>query len=211
MKLIVIISQILFYMSSKVIMAGGAYYSLYVLKDMDHMSWLMATFQGPSIITQFFTPFMMRRFGKNKVLITGTAFMIIGGSGMGIAAPHIPAMIIFNSLKSIGNGMYIGMLYGIVADIVSFTKRKTGVFAVGVSNAGVSAANKIGQGAGNLVLGFCMSLAGFDAALEVQSETVLTAISFGFIWIPVAAYSVIFVLFVLFFDLDKQMEKEVAA
>ena len=98
------------------------------------------------------------------------------------------------------------MLYGLIADIVIYTKQKTGQLIAGAGNAGISAASKIGQGLANVILGFCLSAAGFNAALDVQPDSVVTMIKVLYAWVPFACFLISTILFVFFFDLDKKMK-----
>ena len=59
------------------------------------------------------------------------------------------------------------------------------------------------------VLGWVMAGAGFDPALDLdgiaQPDTVITAIQFLYNWIPVILCAVIFVLLLLFYDIEKKL------
>ena len=89
-------------------------------------------------------------------------------------------MVAFNALKGIGLGMSGGMAMGLVANAILYGQLKTGVNAVGMGNAGTSAAQKLGLGLGQAIFGWVLSGAGFNAALDqqgiAQPETVITAI-----------------------------------
>lgn len=68
---------------------------------------------------------------------------------------------------------------------------------------------KVGSGIGTAALGWILSAGGFDAALEMQTSASLGAINIAFAWVPVIT-SVISVLCMVFFDLDKHYDKAVA-
>lgn len=84
-----------------------------------------------------------------------------------------------------------------------------------MGNAAISAAQKLGPGLGTAVLGWVMSGAGFDAALDLagesQPDTVITAIQFLYNWVPVILCGIIFVCLLFFYDIEKklpEMQKE---
>ena len=110
----------------------------------------------------------------------------------------------FNVLKGIGLGAAGGMAFGMVSDTIEYSKLKYGVEAAGMGNAGVSAAQKLGLGLGQAVLGWVLAGAGFDAAQAAQSAAAQNAISFVYNWIPVICIAVCFVL-MLFYKLEKEM------
>ena len=61
-----------------------------------------------------------------------------------------------------------------------------------------------------------MDVAGFDAPLDVQGiaqpDSVITAIQFLYNWIPVIMCALVFVVLVLFYDIEKKLpEMEKAA
>ena len=126
-------------------------------------------------------------------------------------------MIICNILKGCGVGMAGGMALGMVADTITYGEIKSGINTVGMGNAGISAAQKIGLGLGTAVFGWVLSAAGFDGALDAQGltqpESVATAIGFLYNWLPLIMSAAVFVVFVLFYHIErdlKQMNADIA-
>lgn len=137
--------------------------------------------------------------------------MTIGFFGFGFVDTSVPLMIVCNVLKGLGLGMAGGMAMGIVADTILYGQLKTGINAVGMGNAGTSAAQKIGLGFGQAVFGWVLSGAGFDAALDTQGiaqpETVITAIKFMYNYIPTIMCFLVFIMIAVFFHLDRDLKK----
>ena len=104
-----------------------------------------------------------------------------------------------------------GMSLGMLADAITYGKMKTGIDAIGMGNAASSAAQKLGMGLGTAVLGWILSGAGFDAALDTQGiaqpASVITAIKFLYNWIPFILCAVVFLIMLFFFDLEKKMKQ----
>ncbi|MCD7884739.1 MAG: MFS transporter [Lachnospiraceae bacterium] len=186
---------------------GGVYYCQYVFNDMSQYSWMANTISVAQFATMFVTPFFMKKFGKTTVYKAGIGVMAVGFLGFGLFGSSTPIMMFCNVLKGCGLGMAGGMALGLVADTITYGRLKTGIDAVGMGNAGVSAAQKIGLGLGQAVFGWALSGSGFDASLEVQPAAVSTTIKFIYNWIPFVMCAVVFVVFLLFYHIDKDLPK----
>ncbi|MBQ1491152.1 MAG: MFS transporter [Blautia sp.] len=190
---------------------GGVYYSLYIFKDMGQYSWMANSISIAQFAIMFFTPFFMQKFGKRWIYAAGMGFLTVGFLGFGLFGTSKIIMIICNVLKGCGLGMSGGMAMGLVADTITYGELKTGINAVGMGNAGTSAAQKLGLGLGTAVFGWVMSAAGFKGEYDIQGipqpETVETAIRFMYNWIPMIMCAIIFLIFVVSFNLDRDLAK----
>ena len=190
---------------------GGVYYAIYILGDMGQISWMNNAISIAQFGIMFATPFFMKKFGKRPVYTAGMLLMTLGFLGFGLFGTSKTIMIVCNVMKGLGLGMAGGMAMGMVADAILYGQLKTGINAVGMGNAGTSAAQKLGLGLGQAIFGWVLSGAGFDAALDAQGvaqpESVITAIQFMYNWIPMIMYAVIFLLMLLFFNLDRDLKK----
>lgn len=188
---------------------GNVYYCQYIYQDMSRYSWMSNAISVAQFAIMFATPFFMKKVGKSKIYVAGIGCMTAGFLGFAFFATNLPGIIFFNALKGIGLGMAGGMAMGMVADTITYSRLKSGVDPVGMGNAAISAAQKLGLGLGTAVLGWVMDAAGFDASLDLQGvaqpESVLTAIRFLYNWLPVILCAVIFILLLLFYDIDKKL------
>lgn len=204
---LMIASQSCVFVAAQMTTIGAVYYAMYVLNDMKNVSWIIVTTLAPAVAVLLAAPYFMKSFGKKKVYVLGTGLMVLGTLCFGISAPHKPAMILFNMITSAGIGLNGSMCIGLIAELVSYTRLKTGLFRPGAGNAGISVAEKLGQGIGSALFGILLSIAGFSGTLDAkglaQPEAVGTAVSFAFIWIPMVLFAAAFVLVQFFFDLDK--------
>lgn len=183
---------------------AAAYYAQYVLGNLDYYTPINNALSISQFAIMFLTPMFMKRFGKHRTYQVGLIGMIIGFAGTGLCGTNIPLLILFNVVKGIGLGAAGGMAFGMVSDTIEYGKYKSGVVAVGMGNAGISAAQKLGLGLGQAVMGWILGANGFDGALEVQSAAAQSAISFTYNWIPVIC-AVLCSLIMLFYKLDKEM------
>ena len=201
-----IVTQILAFIGITLVGSAASYYSMYVLKDMGNMSWLAATVFVPALFIQFLSPWLMKRMTKKRIFVAGTLLYSAGCLGFALISPLKAGMIAFNLIKSMGMGLYGSVTMGIVADMVSKTKKKTGFFIPGAGYAGVSAADKLGQGLGNVVLGLTLSVAGLGKSLDPSaavSPSVVTAVNWAFLWLPMIFGIITAILFQIFFDPDE--------
>lgn len=189
---------------------GTVFFSQYVLYDMSQYGMLANAISVAQFAIMFVTPVLMTKISKERIYTFGMLIMAIGflGSAMFTA----PGLLIFsNVLKGIGVGLAGGMALGMVADTVTYGKLKTGIDTVGMGNAGISAAQKIGLGLGQAIFGWVLAAAGLDAALDAQGlpqpESVSTAIKFLYGWVPAIMAGAMFVLFLLFYHCERDIKK----
>ncbi|MCD8334276.1 MAG: MFS transporter [Clostridiales bacterium] len=184
--------------------AGAIYYCKDVLGDYSLYTPVNNALSISQFATMFFTPFFMKKFGKHRTYQLGLVGMLLGFAGTGLCGPNVMLLIVFNVLKGVGLGAAGGMAFGMVADTLEYSEWKTGIKSVGMGNAAISAAQKLGLGIGQVVLGWVLAFGGYDGAAEVQSASAQSAISFLYNWLPVAMIVVCFII-MLFYKLDKEM------
>jgi len=187
---------------------GATYYSLYVLNDMNYVSLILLTNLIPTVLIMFTVPALTGKLGSRKVFAAGLALSIAGLTGFALAAPSITPMLIFNVIFGLGNGLHKGTIVALTAEMVIYTEKTTGQFIAGTGNAGLSATDKLGGGLGNVIFGSLLAAVGFDAALKVQPAAVGNMVSMLFTWIPAMMLAVALVIFILFFDLERNSENE---
>lgn len=191
---------------------GNVFYCQYVLYDMGQYSWVSNSISIAQFAIMFATPIFMKKFGKTAIYNAGMVTMGIGFLGFGLlGGSNTVVMIICNVLKGCGVGMAGGMALGMVADTVTYGTMKSGIDTVGMGNAGISAAQKIGLGLGTAVFGWVLDAAGMDGALDAQGlrqpESVSTAINFMYNWLPLIMIAAIFVMMFLFYHCERDLEK----
>lgn len=183
---------------------AAAFYAQYVLGEIGLYGPINNAISVAQFAIMFLTPFFMKKFGKHRTYQVGLLAMIIGFAGTGLVGTNLPMLIFFNAIKGIGLGAAGGMAFGMVSDTIEYGEYKTGVLAVGMGNAGITTAQKLGLGLGQAVLGWILSGVHFDPSQQVQSALAQTAISFCYNWIPVICIGVCSFL-MLFYHLDKEL------
>lgn len=183
---------------------AAAFYAQYVLGDINYYGPINNALSVAQFAIMFLTPLFMRKFGKHRTYQVGLVAMLVGFAGTGICGTNMPLLILFNAVKGVGLGAAGGMAFGMISDTIEYGEWKNGVIAVGMGNAGVSTAQKLGLGLGQAVLGWILAGAGFDAAMAEQTVSAQAAISFCYNWIPVVCVVLCSIL-MLFYHLDKEM------
>ena len=204
-----IVCDLLIIIVLQLMATGAPYYALYILKDMNYVSQILMTNLIPTVLIMFAVPFLTEKFGKRKVFAAGLVIAILGLIGVGLTAPSITPMLLFNGLAGLGHGLHKGTVVALTADMVIYTEKTTGQFKAGTGNAGLSAAEKLGTGLASVILGSLLAIAGFNAALKVQPEAASNMISMLFIWIPVLGLVIVLAIFLLFFDLERKSDNEI--
>ena len=191
---------------------GNVYYCQYVLYDMGQYSWLSNANSIAQFAIMFATPLLMKKFSKTKVYEAGIAVMGLGSIGFALfGAQSTVMMMICSALKGLGGGLSGGMALGMVADTLTYGTRKSGIDTVGIGNAGVSAAQKIGLGLGTAAFGWALTGAGYDGTLDAQGiaqpESVSVAINFLYNWLPFIMLVVLFIVMVVFYHCENDLKK----
>lgn len=186
---------------------GAVYYAQYIFDDMGQYSWMSNSISIAQFATMFITPVIMKKIDKRWIYTAGMGVLTLGFLGFGLFGSSIPIMIVCNVFKGIGLGMSGGMALGMVADTITYGQLKTGINTVGMGNAGVSAAQKLGMGLGTAVLGWVLSAVGFDGALPAaqQPAGVATAIQFLYTWLPMIMCLIVLVIMIFFYNIEKDL------
>ncbi len=186
--------------------AGAIYYCADVLGDYALYTPVNNALSIAQFAIMFVTPIFMMKFGKHKTYMVGLVAMCLGFLGTGLAGTNVALLITFNVLKGAGLGAAGGMAFGMVADTLEYGQWKDGIKPVGMGNAAISAAQKLGLGIGQVALGAILSFGGYDGTVTVQSESAKAAITFLYNWLPAIMIVVTFII-MLFYKLDKEMPK----
>ena len=186
--------------------AGAIYYCADVLGDYSLYTPVNNALSIAQFATMFFTPFFMKKFGKHMTYMVGLVGMGLGFLGTGLVGTSVAGLVIFNALKGIGLGAAGGMAFGMVADTLEYGEWKDGFKTVGMGNAAISAAQKLGLGIGQVVLGWILAYGGYVGGAATQSDSAKAAITFLYNWLPVGMIVVTFII-MIFYRLDKEMPK----
>lgn len=187
---------------------AAMYYAMYNMGNDGYYAGVANALSIAQIVTLFITPFLMKRFSKKDLMLWGTLISGIGFAMSGVMTGYMPNCIA-SVIKGIGFGASGAAMYGLLQDAITYGEWHNGYGNAGMGNAASSFCMKVGSGIGTAALGWILAAGGFDASQAVQSASALFAINFSFAWVSVIG-SVIGVICMVFYDLDKYYDKVVA-
>ena len=115
------------------------------------------------------------RIDKRYVLILFNLAAVIGFIIVRIiASPSIPAVIFFEFIVAVTTGTYWAIMPAIYYDVCDYDRLYSGKPRQGTIVSFQGLVESIATGAGSLLLGFILQLAGFDGSAAVQTATALS-------------------------------------
>ena len=187
---------------------SALYFAKYNMGDEGKYAMVSNLLSIAQISTLFLTPLIMKKVSKRNLFLTGMAIATVGFILSGLTTDY-GLICAASVIKGIGFGCGGATMFGCLQDAITYGEWYHGFGTAGMGNAASSFCMKVGSGIGTAALGWILAAGGFDAALEVQSASSLAAINVSFAWVPVVT-SVICVLCMVFFDLDKKYDKVAA-
>ena len=202
--LIILLSVTLISMLPGGITSGvSAYYAQYILGKVEAVGWITNASTAAQVLSLLFlTPFLLERFPKKQIYLTGLTLACLSFVGCSLVPRSLTALLILNFFKGIAFGITFPMLTAMIADAIDYSEWKWGVNSAGFSNAMNQALVKFGIGIATALLGVILGAGGFDHALAVQSEAAERALIAAYTYIPAIFYLLSMVM-MLFYRLDK--------
>ena len=193
-----------------VVAAGmsGYYFSNVVLGNAAIFSLLSACQTAPAIAANFVNPALVAKFGKRKLMMIGSAMMIVGSLIVGAAGTNLPLIVIGIIIRGFGNGPIMSGIFAMTADVVDYGEWKYGKRSEGLINSCTSFGMKLGIGLGSAVGAGILSLGGYieAAAPEMQPMSAHMAIRFNFGYMGAIIGAVCLVL-VIMMNIDKNIKQ----
>lgn len=187
---------------------GSAYYfAQYVLGDESVFAATSNALSMAQIGMMFLTPFIMKKIGKRYTAMIGMVVAAIAFVLTALVGSNVTLVIACNILKGAAFGCGAATMFGLLQDAITYGSWYTGVQAMGMGNAASSFCMKVGSGIGTAALGWILAAGNFNA--DPTSASALASINVACIWVPVIT-TVIGVVCMFFFDLDKHYDKAVA-
>lgn len=164
-------------------------------------------FNAVGLISVFITPYVVTKLGKKRTLLTGLGISIGGQLILGLGAQllNIPIVIIGTIVGNFGNGFVGALIAVLLADAVDYGEWKNNVRAEGIVTSASSFTAKFGMGLGGAITGMLLS-AGHYVPNKVQSASALFSIEANYVWVPMIALVISFIL-ILLYRLTPEREK----
>ncbi len=206
--LLMVTSTFAMYFMMSCFFGSAVYFAQYNVGDANSYTVISNALSMAQIGMLFLTPFIMKKVSKRNLMLTGMSIATVGFVLSGLTT-NVTMLTILSVVKGLGFGCGGAAMYGLLQDAITYGEWQNGYGTAGMGNAASSFCMKVGSGVGTAALGWILSAGGFDAALEVQSASALTSINVAFAWVPVIT-SLISVVCLIFFDLDKYYDKAIA-
>ena len=187
---------------------SNAYFAQYVLGDANSMGLISNVLSMAQMGMMFITPFIMIKISKRWLSFIGMAVAAVAFILTALAGSNVTMVVACNLVKGAAFGCGAATMFGMLQDSITYGQWLTGVQAMGMGNAASSFCMKVGSGIGTAALGWILSAGGFDATVEVQSASAITAINVACVWVPFVV-CIIGIVCMFFFDLDKYYDKAV--
>ncbi|MST63233.1 MFS transporter [Schaalia hyovaginalis] len=208
-----IVGAVCFLIGSQI--AGAT--TAYLWKDYFRAGNLMSMAQIVSITPVFllslFASKLATRIGKKESIAIGlglSAVIAIASWIFKIANPMVFIVVFF--FLSVGVGLYNVLVWAVITDVLDFQDVSTGERDDGTVYAIYSWSRKLGQAVAGYIVGWAVSLVGYDAAaakagLE-QSAQVLDGIYMLFLLVPGTLYALTAVIMWFWYPLSRQRVEE---
>lgn len=192
--------------------ASGAYYAKWIYGNDNLMGIMGAVGLIPTLIGFILVGPMIKRLGVTKTLKVSFA--------IGVLCTIIRIINPYNFAFNVGMGCFATFanipmmcLMGVLTAMsIDYNEYKYGKKMVASSQAASGFGSKVGSGIGASVIGWCLSLAAYDATMAVATEAAKQAIFAFSIFIPAVMFAILFVMSMKF-DLEKrlpQLREEIA-
>lgn len=151
-----------------------------------------------TIIGVMCSPWLVGRFGKKAVFLTGLTATAIAQAAIYLAAPsQVTLVFCLGILWSICYGPTIPVLWAMIADVADYSEWKNHYRATGFVFAGVVFALKAGLGFGGAIGGWILEAYGYVANVE-QTPTALTGIQLSASIYPAICFGIAAVCLLLY-------------
>ncbi len=175
----------------------GLFFMTYVLHDANLLGTFAWSINIPLIIGLLLTPVVVARLGQMfRVNLLGYVVAIGGRLGVLIAAyvGNVPLMLVFSGVAAFGMSPLQGTLNALIAEASEYTRLRTGKRVDGLMFSCTSLGVKIGVGLGTALSGWLLAASGYVGGAEVQSGSAIQMLYVMYVWLPLAANVVIFLL-----------------
>lgn len=179
------------------------FYFTHVIGDVGLMG-VTAVFSLVGLPLAFLMPPMRRKWGMDKMVMTGFIVCAVGAGIMFLAGSNFPLVLISILLTSVGVIPFNMMFNMYIIDCAEYNELLGNQRLEGTMGALFGLMFKIGSAFGGFVLGAYLSLVGYDGQLAVQPESSIMAIRILASIVPLIIYLAM-VLIMKYVKLDEKL------
>ena len=182
--------------------SGGTYYAKYILGNDNIVALLGAIGLIPTFLGFILVGPMTRKFGMAKTCLIGCVLGAVACVVRVFTPYSFWSCIIGGSFQTFATMPIMCVGGAMVNNCVEYNEWKFGKRLLGMSNSANSFGAKVGSGIGGSLIGWILAAAGYQAAAASQPASVNTAIFTFAIYIPLALFIILGILFSKY-DLEK--------
>lgn len=186
-------------------MTIAPYFAKWNLGDLATQTTIMATMALPMFLVPILTPWLVKTFGKRKLLIYGLgSSIILSVLQYFLGYENFLLFLVINGLKSIGLFMPMLMMGIFSADCVEYGAYTTGERNEGVIFSVQTFCTKLGGAIASALSLFVIRAYGYSGIAVNQTEQALKGIWITISLIPTIGLVLAFIIFGLFYKLSER-------
>ncbi|MBR5095445.1 MAG: MFS transporter [Oscillospiraceae bacterium] len=182
--------------------SGGTYYAKYILGNDNIVALLGAIGLIPTFLGFILVGPLTRKFGMAKTCFIGCVIGAVACIARVFTPYSFWSCIIGGAFQTFATMPIMCVGGAMVNNCVEYNEWKFGKRMLGMSNSANSFGAKVGSGIGGSLIGWLLAAAGYQAAAASQPASVNTAIFAFAIYIPLALFIIMGVMFKRY-DLEK--------
>lgn len=153
------------------------YYARDVLGSANYVIVLTVVSTGGMLVAAPLIPRIVRVLGKRKGYLIAGAVAVIGGAGIALSPPSVPAFAVVSfAVYGVGIAVVQALMWAMQADTVEYGEWRTGSRTEGSNYAALSFTRKAGQGIGGAVAAWGIGIGGYIAGGTTQTPAALDTI-----------------------------------
>lgn len=178
------------------------YYLIYTVQRPDLVPIIGLLSLLPLILTILLVTFIVGKIGKKNALILGMIIVIVTNISQYFVGINVNAILVLTVLSSIGSGLFLPLVWGMLPDTVDYAHWKFGKRAEGIVSSTFIFLQKCSSGVAGYIAGVALVAFGYIPNV-VQSASTMSGISFLYN-VAGSLLSIVAVVLMLFYDLDEK-------
>ena len=165
----ILMCLLMFYYLNSGVAGIATYYWTYVFGSFELQGIASVASMPLTILVLLLTPQLLKKIEREKLVMIGLVIVAVSKILSIIFARNMLLFVIFYATATIGLCPMMSLAFIFNADLVDYFIRKKGLKIEGLASATYSIGIKVGTGIGSAVVGWGLTLIGFNSAQEIQS------------------------------------------
>jgi GPH family glycoside/pentoside/hexuronide:cation symporter len=175
--------------------AAGIYYATWNLGNANAYGLLSIAMMIPMFLALIISPKITAKLGMQKTCLAASILFAAGSLITVCSNDGMLPLIVGIAVRSLGMAPISAAIFAFIAESAQYSKLKEGVAIEGMVYSCSSVGIKVGSGLGVAIVGWLLSIGGYDGVLTAQSESALRMIFVSYTILPLVIGIAIFLLF----------------